>query len=153
MFNLDRFLPYHLNRTGVRLAQAFSKELANSDLTLPMWRVLAVLWHHGDLKVGDIALDATIEQSTLSRLLASMDERGLVRRERSKDDNRAVMVSLTPAGRDVTRSLIPWALRFEREALRDFSEAEIETLYALLTRIFNNAAVLPERSAEPLQDP
>jgi MarR family transcriptional regulator, organic hydroperoxide resistance regulator len=142
MFDLDRFLPYHVNRTGVRLAAAFSKELERVDLTLPMWRVLAVLWHHGELKVSDLIADTTIEQSTLSRLLGTMDGRGLLTRERSKLDARTVVVNLTPNGRKLTKSLIPWALRFERVALRGFSEEEISHLYAMLTRIFDNAADL-----------
>ncbi|EME68497.1 MarR family transcriptional regulator [Paramagnetospirillum caucaseum] len=142
MFDLNRFLPYHLNRTGVRLAAAFSKELERFNLTLPMWRVLAVLWHHGELKVSDIIVDTTIEQSTLSRLLVTMEERDLITRERSKLDARTVVVNLTPSGRKVTKTLIPWALKFERTAFKDFSQEEIDTLYAMLTRIFENSAEL-----------
>ncbi len=142
MFDLNRFLPYHLNRTGVRLATAFTKELERFNLTLPMWRVLAVLWHHGELKVSDITVDTTIEQSTLSRMLVTMDDRGLITRERSKLDARTVVVNLTPAGRKMTKTLIPWALHFERLALKGFSEEEISTLYAMLTRIFENSADL-----------
>ena len=96
MFDLDLFLSYHVNRTGVRLATAFSNELEHFDLTLPMWRVLAVLWQHGEIKITDLIADATIEQSTLSRLLATMDGRGLLTRERSKRDGRTVLVKLTP---------------------------------------------------------
>jgi DNA-binding MarR family transcriptional regulator len=142
MFDLDRFLPYHVNRTGVRLAAVFGKELERFDLTLPMWRVLAVLWHHGELKVGDLCADTTIEQSTLSRLLVTMANRGLVTRERSKVDARAVVVDLTPAGRKLTKTLIPWALRFERVALKGFTQAEIDLLYSMLGRIFDNSADL-----------
>lgn len=142
MFDLNRFLPYHLNRTGVRLAAAFIQELDRFDLTLPMWRVLAVLWHHGEMKVSDIVVETTIEQSTLSRLLVTMDQRGLITRERSTLDARVVVVGLTPAGREVTRTLIPLALKVERTALKGFSKQEIDTLYAMLSRIFENAAGL-----------
>ncbi len=142
MFDLERYLPYHLNRTGVALATAFTKELKHFDLTLPMWRVLAVLWHHGELKVNDIADDTTIEQSTLSRLLVTMDDRGLVTRERSKLDARTVVVDLTPKGRKVTKALIPWAMKFEGTALKGFSDDEVDTLFRMLTRIFENSAEL-----------
>jgi DNA-binding MarR family transcriptional regulator len=142
MFDLEHFLPYHINRAGVRLATAFSKELERFDLTLPMWRVLAVLWHHGELKVGDLIADTTIEQSTLSRLLVTMDNRGLIKRERSTVDARTVVVDLTPAGRKLTKSLIPYALRFERIALKGFSKEEVELLYSMLGRIFDNSADL-----------
>ena len=139
MFDFERFLPYQVNRTGVRLATAFSNELERFDLTLPMWRVLAVLWRQRQLKIGDLIGDTTIEQSTLSRLLTTMEERGLLTRVRNKLDNRSVLVKLTPNGRKITKALIPLALRNERVALRGFSENEIEQLYDMLGRIFDNA--------------
>ncbi|CUW39519.1 protein of unknown function [Magnetospirillum sp. XM-1] len=53
-----------------------------------------------------------------------------------------VVVNLTPGGRKVTKTLIPWALKFERTAFKDFSQEEIDTLYSMLTRIFENSAEL-----------
>ncbi len=143
MFDLDHYLPYHLNRTGARLATAFGNDLRRFDLTLTMWRVLAVLWHHGELKVSDIVVDTTIEQSTLSRLLVTMEGKGLLSRERSRVDARTVVVNLTPRGRKVTKTLIPLALELERTTLKGFSKKEIDSLYAMLTRIFKNASNLP----------
>src|SRR5208282_6365190 len=80
MFDLASYLPYLVNRIGVRLAGAFGKELAAYGITLPMWRVLAALRHRGSQRVGRLAAATSIEVSTLSRLLAGMDRRGLVRR-------------------------------------------------------------------------
>ena len=68
-----------------------------------------------------------------------MDERGLLTRVRNKLDNRSVLVKLTPNGRKLTKALIPLALRNQRFALRGFSEKEIEQLYKMLGRIFDNA--------------
>lgn len=142
MFDLARFLPYHVNRTGVRLATAFGEELARYDLSVPMWRVLAALWDGGERKAGDLMVDTSIEQSTLSRLLTAMEKRGLLRRRRSEADARAVVVKLTAEGRKLTKALIPYALRNERIALRGFSEQEVDQLLAMLTRIYENAADL-----------
>ena len=44
MFDLARFLPYHINRTGVRLADAFGDELARYGLTITMWRAAGARW-------------------------------------------------------------------------------------------------------------
>ncbi len=142
MFELARFLPYHINRTGIRLATAFAGELDRFSITVPMWRVLAVLWHHGELKVSDLIVDTSIEQSTLSRLLATMDKRGLLTRRRNSADARTVLVKLTPMGQKLTKQIIPFALRNERIALRGFAPQEIDQLYAMLTRVYENAADL-----------
>ena len=107
-----------------------------------MWLVLGVLWQVRELKVTDLIADTTIEQSTLSRLLVAMEKRGLLARRRAGADGRAVLVSLTPAGRKLTKILIPLALRNERVALRGFSPEEVEQLYGMLNRVFENAADL-----------
>ena len=142
MFDLGRFLPYHINRTGVRLASAFGAELARYDLSVPMWRVLAALWRDGARKATDLMADTSIEQSTLSRLLAAMEQRELLVRRRSPDDARAVVAELTRQGRALTKELIPYALRNERIALRGFSNEEIDMLLGMLGRIYDNAADL-----------
>ncbi len=142
MFDLARFLPYHINRTGVRLADAFGDELARYGLTVPMWRVLAALWHGGEQKAGDLMIASSIEQSTLSRLATAMEKRGLLTRRRSRSDARTVEVNLTAEGRRLTRELIPYALRNERIALRGFSDEETDILLKMLTRIYENAADL-----------
>jgi len=142
MFDLARFLPYHINRTGVRLADAFGDELGRHGLTIAMWRVLAALWQAGERKSGDLMLDTSIEQSTLSRLISSMEKRGLLTRRRSEADARTVVVKLTAEGRKLTRTLIPYALRNERIALRGFTETEVDQLLAMLARIYENAADL-----------
>ena len=142
MFDLARFLPYHINRTGVRLATAFGDDLHRHGLTISMWRVLAVLWHHGELKVTDLMVDTSIEQSTLSRLLVAMEKKELLTRRRNESDARAVLVQLTPSGRKLTKELIPYALRNERVALRGFAPEEVDQLYSLLSRVYENAADL-----------
>ncbi|HMN72552.1 MAG TPA: MarR family transcriptional regulator [Rhodoblastus sp.] len=142
MFDLARFLPFHINRTGARLAAAFGDELARSDLTVPMWRVLAALWHGGEQKAGDLMVATSIEQSTLSRLVTAMEKRGLLTRRRSESDARTVVVALTAEGRKLTKDLIPYALRNERIALRGFSEEEVDQLLKMLSRIYENAADL-----------
>lgn len=142
MFDLARFLPYHINRTGVRLATAFGNEIDRYSLTVPMWRVLAVLWHRGELIVSDLITDTSIEQSTLSRLLVAMEKRGLLTRRRSTTDARTVLVKLTPEGRKLTKQLIPLAMRNQRIALRGFTTEEIDLLYSMLSRAYDNAADL-----------
>jgi DNA-binding MarR family transcriptional regulator len=142
MFDLARFLPYHINRTGVRLATAFGDDLQRYGLTITMWRVLAVLWHHGELKVTDLMVDTSIEQSTLSRLLVTMEKKNLLTRRRNTSDARTVLVQLTPAGKKLTKELIPYALRNERVALRGFAPEEVDQLYSMLSRVYENAADL-----------
>ncbi|MFI5024037.1 MAG: MarR family winged helix-turn-helix transcriptional regulator [Alphaproteobacteria bacterium] len=148
MFDLASYLPYLVNRIGVRLAGAFGKELAAYGITLPMWRVMAALRHRGSQRVGRLAAATSIEVSTLSRLLAGMDRRGLVRRQRASTDARRVLVELTQAGARLTQRIIPQALHYEDVALRDFDRADAEALKAMLVRVYDNIGALEEEGLE-----
>ena len=137
-FDLERFTPYLLNRAAGRIVEAFESELAPHKLSLGQWRVLASVWHEGELTQAGIAKHTSIDVSTLSRMLGSMERRGLLKRERSTEDSRAVLVRLTPAGRKVTEELIPKALAVEARALAGLGEAETLRLHGLLRKMYNN---------------
>ena len=142
MFDLASYLPYLVNRVGVRLAEAFGAELAAHGLTLPMWRVLAALESKSGQRVGALAAMTSIELSTLSRLLDAMARRALVRRRRAREDGRAVLVEPTAEGAAVTALLVPRAAQYEQAALAGFPAAEAEALKAMLVRVHRNLAAL-----------
>jgi DNA-binding MarR family transcriptional regulator len=123
---------------GVRLAEAFGAELEAHGVTLPMWRVMAALPHRSEQRVGELAEMASIEVSTLSQLLGTMERKNLVERRRSAADARTVQVRLTDIGAGITHLIIPRALHYEEVALESFSPAEAEALWAMLVRLFRN---------------
>lgn len=67
-------------------------------VTYPQYLVLLVLWQHEELLVQQIADALEIEGATATPLIKRMETMGLVTRERSKKDERAVVVSLTAKG-------------------------------------------------------
>ncbi|HUT51718.1 MAG TPA: MarR family transcriptional regulator [Alphaproteobacteria bacterium] len=148
MFDLSVYLPYLLNRAGSRIAGSFSETLkVEHGLTLSMWRVLAALHHRDGQFVGELARMTTAEVSTLSRMLGTMQRRGLVERRRPAlqavgSDARTVAIHLTDAGRALTEKLIPEALRYEATALDGFTEDEARMLKSMLGRLFENMARL-----------
>lgn len=142
-FDLARFLPYLINRAGVRLATAFAREIAPLDVTLQEWRVLAALAASGPQRLSDLAALTSIDISTLSRLVDRMVRRDLVSRGRSDGDRRAVRLALSPNGRRTTQSIIPLAHHYERTALAGFDAGEAEALRAMLRRVYANLDALP----------
>jgi DNA-binding MarR family transcriptional regulator len=148
-FDLTRYLPYLVNRTGVRIATAFGEELRAHAVTLPMWRVLAALDHADGQRISDLAALTSIDVSTLSRILDAMQEKGLVERRRGNGgDARVVTVHGTTAGHAVTAKLIPRARHYEEVALRGFTAAEAEALNAMLVRVYRNIAALEDETAD-----
>ncbi len=138
MLPLDSFLPYLLNRAGSRIATAFGEEVRPLGATLQMWRVLAALRERGGQRMSELAGTTSIEVSTLTRLVDGMERKRLVVRRRDAMDARVVLLQATPAGRRLTQKLLPIAERYEKVALRGFSDAEAELLKTALRRLFDN---------------
>ncbi len=138
MFNLQSYLPYLLNRVGFAVTEVFSEALAADDLTVPMWRVLAVLLHHGPQRIGELAELTSIEMSTLSRLLSTMQRRKFVSRKRARNDARVVMVALTERGRTLTEDLIPAATDLEDNLVAELDADEIAILKRTLDKLYAN---------------
>lgn len=135
---LQEFLPYLLNRAGVRMGLMFSKDIEPYGITLPMWRVMIELWHRGDFRLGELATRTDIDISTLSRLLVTMQRKGLITRRRSGADGRALSLTLTPEGLDLSEEIAPLALKYEAIAMKGMSEADVKKLKSLLQRVSEN---------------
>lgn len=142
MSSLDSYLPYLLNRAGSRIAAAFSDEVRPHGATLQMWRVLAALRDRDGRRMGDLSETTSIEVSTLTRLVDSMEKKGLVVRRRAAEDARAILLHVTPDGRRLTRRIVPIAKRYERVALAGFKPNEAESLKAALRRLYANMDAL-----------
>ena len=138
MFDLRSYLPYLLNRVGFAVTDTFGKTLADASLTVPSWRVLAVLMSDGVVRIGELATLTSIELSTLSRLVNSLQKRGLVVRKNAKNDARVVNVALTARGRSVTAALVPQAEELERRLLAGLPAGDVAELKRLLEHLHAN---------------
>jgi MarR family transcriptional regulator, organic hydroperoxide resistance regulator len=148
-FDITKYLPYLVNRTGVRIATAFGEVLRGHAITLQMWRVLAALDHEDGQRISDLAALTSIDVSTLSRILDAMQEKGLIERRRGNgNDARVVTVHETESGHVLTAKIIPPARHYEDVALRGFSAEEQEALKAMLERVYRNIDALEEEAAE-----
>lgn len=135
---LQDFLPYLLNRAGLRIGVMFSRDIEAYDVTLPMWRVLLELWHHGDHRLGELSEHTSIDLSTLSRLLVAMQRKKLIVRRRSGLDGRALSLTLTQRGLELAESIAPYAIRYEEIAMKGLSDSDVRALKDLLKIVYQN---------------
>ncbi|WP_132979117.1 MarR family winged helix-turn-helix transcriptional regulator [Pigmentiphaga sp. D-2] len=149
MYRLTDSFPYLLNRVGVRIGELFSKRLKPYDLTLPMYRVLVSLWERGDQRLNELGKATTLEVSSLSRLIGTMEERGLVVRNRLENNARAVAINLTAEGRRLAEELIPLAVEFEEVAIHSFGRSEVARLKSAMLDIYEHLNALDPRLLEP----
>ena len=139
---LDDFPPYLLNRIVSRLNTNLGEALKRTGMTVPIYRVLAVLIAGDRRSVNELAVYTVIEQSTLSKILVRMEAQGLVSRQPSKADGRVVEICITPGGRAAYDRIIPIALAQYEQAVAGLSRTTrrelVETLHRVLDNIRNS---------------
>ena len=140
--DLERAIPYLLARAGTRMGQSFSRELKQFNLSLTEWRVCVALHHKEHQRLSDLALHTSTDPSTLSRVVDGLLQRGVLLRERSSEDARALALGLTEAGRDLTLRIIPLAQLYERVSLSGLTTAQAESLRDMLVMVYENLGVL-----------
>jgi DNA-binding MarR family transcriptional regulator len=74
---------------------------AAEETTIAQYRALVVLASRGPQRLTDLAGALDVAPSTAGRMCDRLVRKGLVRRHRARSDRRAVLVSITAAGRDV----------------------------------------------------
>jgi DNA-binding MarR family transcriptional regulator len=137
-YDLKDTLPYLLNRAGMHIGAAFSGELRSFRITLPMWRVLAALLRQDGQTLSQLADQTSVELSTLSRQVQTMQRRGLVARAANGRDGRALTLLLTPDGRALARAIAPLARHYERVALSGLDARDVRRLKDMLKRVYRN---------------
>lgn len=97
------FPVYAASRLITREYQPYLDEL---EITYPQYLVLMILWEKDEMPVNDIAKKLILNTNTITPLLKRMETQGLVNRERSKEDERKVIVKLTEKGNELKEKAV-----------------------------------------------
>lgn len=135
---LQNFAPYLMNRIMGRYNAGLRADLAAQGLSTAKMRTLAVLAVLDGLQIGEVAVYAVVEQSTLSRALDSLEAEGLVRRQADPDDNRATRIFISEAGRAVFEAVWPCMASGWRRMFAGIKADEERAFLATLQKILIN---------------
>jgi DNA-binding MarR family transcriptional regulator len=106
MLRLDNQLCFALYSTSLAMTKLYKPLLDRLGLTYPQYLVMLVLWEQDALTVGELGERLFLDSGTLTPLLKRMQAAGWLTRERAKEDERRVVVALTPEGRKLRRSAV-----------------------------------------------
>ena len=117
---------------------------ADGGLTLSQYGLLEGLHDRRAARVQELAAAAGISASTATRILDALERRGIVRRTRSRQDRRAVAVSLTDRGEELLHVERDWLRGRQGAFYASLPAAEQELAPDLLLRL---AALIDELAA------
>ncbi len=98
--SLEQQICYAMHTTVRAFDAVYRELLSEHGLSYPQYIALMTVGEHGPLTVGRLGELMHLDSGTLSPLLKRMEAAGLVGRTRDPEDERRVLVSVTPAGRD-----------------------------------------------------
>lgn len=93
-----RSLPIALLRAREAVMAPIREVLVSSGVNEQKWRVLRVLEEQGPQDLSQIAVEACLLLSSLTRMIRPMTDEGLITRHTPPEDRRKTIVAITPAG-------------------------------------------------------
>ena len=121
-----------------RLKAAVVSRAAGWSLTPQQFWILIALAEQAGASQSDVAERLRVDAPTISRSLAMLEERHLVRVEVDPGDRRRTRVSLTPAGARIAAELAPVAAEIRDTLIAGMTEPQISALREGLRRILSN---------------
>jgi DNA-binding MarR family transcriptional regulator len=112
-----------------------ARDAGPGALTLSQYQLIASLSDEQELTVGDVALAGGVAAPTATRMLATLEREGIVRRVASETDRRQVLVSLTPAGQKLMNEKRKVIAEKQRQVFSMLSETEREQAQHILRRL------------------
>lgn len=145
---LEDFLPYRLSV----LANIVSRGLARAyidrfGLTVPEWRVMAVLARFAPLSAGEVADRSAMDKVRVSRAVAKLIQAGFVARATDAADRRRSSLELSREGWAVYAEIAPAARRVEADLYGALDARERDEFDRILTKLQHYAERYPPTEA------
>ena len=135
MNNIKNCPVFGLYAESRKLIKVYTNELEALGLTYPQYLVISCLLHKDGISVDEIGQELFLDSGTLTPLLKRLAANGLIIREHSKQDERKRVITLTPEGRNLEKSLD--VLRQNIQLKFQVAPEEIQQLSQVLTKILS----------------
>lgn len=137
LLELERQVCFALAVASRSVISIYRPVLEPLRLTHPQYLVMLALWQHAPLRVGELGRLLALEPATLSPLLKRLEAVGYLERRREPGDERALRLTLTPAG----AALREQALAVPRTVMErlQLDVADAERLHAVLADVIGRA--------------
>lgn len=143
---LEKFLPYRLsvlsNRVSNAIAQAYGTRF---DLTIPAWRVMAILGRFPDLSAADLVEQTAMDKVAISRAVSSLFKNDYITRSEDPSDRRRQVLNLSELGREVYERIVPLAQQYENDLMSSLTADEREQLDSIIEKLMDRAQAWADR--------
>jgi DNA-binding MarR family transcriptional regulator len=145
--DLAAFAPYRLVVLGRAMSEQLGAAYAVEGLTIPEWRVLAVVSQAPQVAARDVVSKTPMDKMAVSRAVASLESKGLILRAPTAD-RRVSALKLSAKGRAVFERAAAIALAYEKSILGSLREAERRAFFDGLEKLEAAVRAAAEQTAQ-----
>ena len=133
---LENQLCFPLYACSKEIVRRYKTYLDKLDLTYTQYIVMMVMWEERELNVKELGDKLFLDSGTLTPVLKKLEAKGYVTRERSKIDERTLIVTLTESGKELREMAvdIPVGMR----GCLKLSDEEMVQLRTMLGKILSD---------------
>ncbi len=137
-YQQDESIGFLVHQVKLRLTQAIDEKISDLDITAAQWVVLKQIALRNGETATALCKCSGCDTGSMTRMLDRLEEKHLIRRERSTTDRRVVLLHVTENGQALLPQVVPLIVEALNYALVDFSGDEFEQAKALLRRMVTN---------------
>src|SRR5271154_2999442 len=137
LLRLDNQICFAVYSAAHAFNRVYKPLLDGLGLTYPQYLVMLVLWERDGVAVKEIGERLFLDSGTLTPLLKRLEQAGHIKRTRSREDERQVLIGLTSQGqalKDTARSVPPSILAASQCSVAELSAVKNE-IVALRDRL------------------
>ncbi|MGF7046834.1 DNA-binding MarR family transcriptional regulator [Paenibacillus sp. DS2015] len=133
-------LGFILSRTYLAFKRTNARTMKSYEITPEQYGVIRELNKSDGISQKRRAKLTERDQTTVGKILDKLTVKKLVNRTTDPNDRRAVLLYLTPKGRELIELLNPELVLIQEQAFKDFDENEIEIFIRAMDKIHRNVS-------------
>jgi DNA-binding MarR family transcriptional regulator len=131
----DQLVINRLRSSWFLISKLYNEMAVEHDGTVSMAFVLLAINEDAGTQVTHIAPRLGMEPNSLSRLLKSMEEKGLIVKRKEEHDKRLALVCLTELGRQKREIALKAVYRLERAIIKDMDAEKLKAFFEVVEQI------------------
>jgi len=135
---LDNYIGFILNNVTRKFSQFTVNFFKEYNITPEQAGIIRRLGEEEGITQKDLAIRMAKDQTNVTRLLDQLERKGLVMRNRNKDDKRSFLAYLTDEGKKLNEYIVPTEQEIMNIALRGISEEKKALLKEIISVITEN---------------
>ncbi|MGH8686254.1 MAG: MarR family winged helix-turn-helix transcriptional regulator [Burkholderiales bacterium] len=137
-YRVEESVGYLVTRVRAAIFSAVDRDVAAWGVSAAQCSILIYIAHGRGDRAADIARDYDYDTGSMTRMVARLTAKRLLRRVRDDNDRRVQRLELTAAGRRLAGEVPAVAAKVLNQHLRGFTRAELDQLKVLLQRMLDN---------------